>query len=383
MSNHVKLLFVSGLLVSLILILIPGGAEAAEVSTGGDITIEEGEIIDEDVYFFGDTVTVGGVIKGDAVIFAREVTLSGTVEGSFFVFAETVKISGEVKGTVRGAANTVQLLGTSGRDLMMAANTISVEGDIGDDFFGAANSGSLTGSVGRDVKASINRLGINGTVGGDVTAYVGELVFGPEAVIEGDVAYTSEKTAAVDDRAVIRGAMERKEPPALRHIDSPVRTAWSVVRPVLSLLVVSLLVALLFPVLTAGTAQTIKEKPGLSAAYGALVIFVVPFAALFLLFTLIGMPLGILSMLLYAVLIYLSRIFAGYFLAQVAFARFGWRLHPAWTALIGVFVLVLLTRLPFVGWLIHLTAVLFAVGAFLLYLFDRKGKRKAVEAHAE
>jgi len=166
--------------------------------------------------------------------------------------------------------------------------------------------------------------------------------------------------------------MERLDPPAERPVTTPLRNAWSVVRPVLSILVAALLMALIFPFLTSGTAQKIKEKPGLSLGVGALVVFVVPLAALFLLITVVGIPISFLSMLLYLVLLYLTRIFAGFFLARVVFERYNKQFHPVWTALIGVFVLVLLTNIPYVGWLIHLAAVLFAAGAFILYLVEKK-----------
>lgn len=363
---------------SLFLIFTPGLAEAAVLLTGDDSTISPGETVYDDVYLFGETVAISGTVLGDAVIFANEAVIDGTVTGSLLVVAQTVSITGDVQGTIRGGANTIFFQGSTGRDLMMGANTISINGSIGQDYFGAANNSTVSGSVGRNIHTSMNRLVIDSTVGGDINAYTSELIFGPNAKVDGAVTYTSETDATVDKQAVIIGAMKRLDPPSKTMIASPGRSAWGFIRPILSLLAVALLMVLLFPVLTAGTARTIKAKPGLSVGYGALIVFVAPVAALILLITVIGIPISFLSMLLYMVLIYLTRVFAGYFLAQITLERFGKNLHPVWTALFGVLVLALLIKIPYVGWLIHLTAVLFAAGAFILYMVGKKEETTAL-----
>ncbi len=384
MHIYQRLFPVMFVIVSLLLIvMVPFNAEAAEISSGDALTVEAEEIIDDDLYFFGNTVNINGVVLGDAIIICRDVTIDGKIEGSLLVFAETIRINGEIVGTARGGANNIYFQGTTGRDLMMAANSISINGSVGNDLFVGANSASLTGVVGRDILASINRLFINGPVGGDVRAYVSELIFGSAARVGGQVTYTSENEAVVNNEAQISGSLSRLDPPSETIAASPGRTAWSFVRPILSLLAVAALMTLLFPLLTSGTALTIKNKPGASIGYGSLMVFLVPITALILLVSIVGIPIGIISMLLYIILIYLTRIFAGYFLAQVVFEHFGKKIHPVWTGLAGVFVLALLIQIPYLGWLIHLVSVLFAAGAFIVYLAGEKKQPAAVEARAD
>ncbi len=367
------------IIILLLLVVIPLDAEAAEISSGDVLTVEAAEIIDDDLYYFGDTVIINGTVLGDAIIFCREATIDGKVEGSLLVFAETIRINGEIVGSARGGANSVIFQGSTERDLMMAANTISFSGVVGNDLFVGASSADLTGVVGRDIRASMNRLTVDGPVGGDLKAYVNELIFGSSAIVDGKVTYTSENEAVVSSGAVISGTLDRLDPPSETVLASPGRTVWSFIRPILSLLAVTVVMTLLFPVLTSGTALTIKNKPGKSIGYGALVIFVTPIAALLLLITVVGIPIGFLSMLLYIVLIYLTRIFTGFFLADIVFERFNKNVHPVWTGLVGVFVLALLIKIPYLGWLIHITAVLFAAGALIIYLAEEKKKPDSLE----
>jgi len=326
----------------LILFLATNPVEAATVEYGESITIGAEETIDDDIYCFGDTVNISGTILGDAVIFARQANIDGTVRGSLLVFAETIRISGNSAGSVRGAANSFSFNGSTSGDLMVAAD----------------------------------RLNINGSVQRDIYAAVGNLFLGPETVVGGNVNYYSTDEAALHEEAIIGGTLERTVPRE-HETAAPARSIWSFVRPILSLLLVTALIVLLFPNISRGTINTIKEQPSLSLGIGALIVFTTPLAAILLLLTVIGAPLSILSILTYAVLLYLTRIFAGYFLGRLAFDRMGKELHPLWVALIGVLVLSLLVKIPYIGWFIHLVAVIFAAGALLLHLTGKKKEQKA------
>jgi cytoskeletal protein CcmA (bactofilin family) len=359
-------------------------AEAAKIEAGDNLNVGAGELIDDDLYLFGEVITVSGIVTGDAVLFGREVVVDGNIMGSLLVFAETIRIDGNVAGTVRGGSNSFLFHGSSGRDLMIMANSITVSGPVGQDLFAAANNGTVTGSVGRDLKISMNRLIVDGPVGGDINALVSELVIGPNALVSGKVTYTSETEATINNQAVIGGNITRLEPPKTEVTGrSAGRSVWGFVRPILSLLFVALLMILLFPAVTKGSAAMIGEKPTSSLGTGALIVFVAPIAALILLATVIGIPVSFLSMLLYIVLIYLSRVFAGYFLAELAFNKFGVELHPVLKALVGVLVLALIFKIPYIGWLIHLAAVIFGSGAFIHYMLHQKSDEQPVPEIAE
>ncbi len=379
MISKRRILFSVVTIMLALFLLTPGSVWAASVTTGDALTISAGEVVEDDVYLFGDVVTISGLVRGDAVVFCREAIIDGTIEGSLLVFAETIRIDGEIVGTVRGGANSIFFSGTTSRDLMMAANTLSISGKVGQDLFGAGNSIIITGSIGRDVLASMNRLVIDAPVGGNINAYTSDLVIGPRAVVSGGITYTSGNEASIDGGAVISGQLKRLDPPAKQAVSGPGRSVWSFIRPILSLLALTLLMVLVFPGLTKGTAGMIGEKPGSSAGYGAMVVFGAPLAAVILLITIIGIPISLLSMLLYIVLLYTARVFAGYYLAWLFFKRINKELHPVWIALSGVLVLALLIQIPYMGWLINLAAVIFASGAFLLYLHGKGNKVEATE----
>ena len=379
MLCKVKKMLTAPMFLIALLLVVPGSALAATVTTGDAVTIGAQEVIDDDVYLFGDVVTISGLIRGDAVVFCREAIIDGTIDGSLLVFAEDIRIGGDIAGTARGGANSIIFSGTTGRDFMMAANTLSISGKVSQDLFGAANRIAVTGSIGRNILASMRHLFINAPVGGNIDAYTSNFVVGPRAVLSGSVTYTSSNEASVDSSAIVSGQLKRLDPPSEQAVFRPGWSVWRFIRPILSLLALALLMILVFPRFTAGTAAMIGEKPGASAGYGALLILVAPLAALVLLITVIGIPIGIMSMLLYGALLYTARVFAGYYLAKLFFNRISKELHPVWIALCGVLVLALLIKIPYLGWFINLAAVIFASGALLLYLNGKSRTKALVE----
>ncbi len=370
----------------LIMFLLPPGlpVEAAKIDAGDNLTVGGNELIDDDLYLFGEVIMVSGRVDGDAALFGREVVVDGNIMGSLLVFAETVRITGNVSGTVRGASNSFSFSGSSGRDLLIMANTLTMTGTVGQDIFAAASNGTITGSVGRDIKSTFNRLIADGPVGGDINAVINELIIGPNAQVSGKLTYTSEAEATINKEAVVGGKITRLDPPKTEVTGVTAgRSAWGFMRPILSLLFAALLMILFFPVVTNGSADMIRENPVPSLGTGALIVFVAPIAALALLITVIGIPVSFLSMLLYVVLLYLSRVIAGYFLADLALNKFGVELHQVLKVLIGVLVLALIFKIPFIGWLVHLAAVIFGSGAFMHYMTTKKTGTEPVLADTE
>jgi len=77
-TNNVSIMLATVLLV-MVLVLFAIPAEAATILTGDNLTVEAGEIIDDDLYLFGETITVSGIVSGDAILFGNEVVVDGQV----------------------------------------------------------------------------------------------------------------------------------------------------------------------------------------------------------------------------------------------------------------------------------------------------------------
>ena len=57
-------------------------ASSIEFRAGQNVTIAEGEVIDDDLYVTGEIITIRGTVRGDVVAAGREITFDGAALGA-------------------------------------------------------------------------------------------------------------------------------------------------------------------------------------------------------------------------------------------------------------------------------------------------------------
>src|SRR5688500_8264308 len=241
-----------GLLVAVILALTPSTAAAAEIRSGQDITIGVNETIDDDLYVFGNNISILGTVRGDVVAFGQSVSVDGTITGDLIAPAGTIASRGQVGGRVRGAGASIALNGRVTNDLIFAGNeiTVSNNGRVGRDAVIAGTTATLSGPVGRDVRAGATTLRIDGPVGRDVVAQVDQLQLTDNASVEGSLTYTSASEAQIANPGSVRGRTERRVPESTTETpvaEGPAALALDWIKGLVGLLILGLLVAFFFP----------------------------------------------------------------------------------------------------------------------------------------
>jgi cytoskeletal protein CcmA (bactofilin family) len=167
------------LIIPLFLVVMFGFGTAITVDAvefDEDGIIEEGEVIDDDLFIANDTVEINGVVNGDVFAGGSVVKVNGTVNGSLVIGAQTVQMNGDVTGSVYTGSSTLTLGSEAevGRNLYFGGfNLTTEEGSyIYRDMLVAGYQALLFGEVGRDVRAAVGALEINGVIGNDVFAEV-------------------------------------------------------------------------------------------------------------------------------------------------------------------------------------------------------------------
>src|SRR5262245_37023009 len=113
------------LLVTTILVLVSFSFPSYAIDIRGNrptVTVAAGEMVDDSLLAYGDTVIIDGTITGDLIAAARRVKITGTVQGDVLCAAENVEIGGNVEGNVYGVGESVQLTGIA-RNLYAAGQT--------------------------------------------------------------------------------------------------------------------------------------------------------------------------------------------------------------------------------------------------------------------
>lgn len=115
-------------------------------------------------------------------------------------------------------------------------------------------------------------------------------------------------------------------------------------------------------------ADSIKSNPVSSLGWGALLLFATPIAAIIVCCTVIGLPLGIIGLVLYGIAIYLSQIPVALCIGRLIIGRFreveskGIMVGAMAT---GLAILTLLMWIPILGFLIGLATAIFGLGSLI------------------
>ena len=105
------------LAAAFLVLLLPSTALAAEPRPGETVVVGPNEVINDDLYAVGGTITVEGTVNGDLGAFGGTITVTGLAVGG------TVVINGPVREDVLvgGGTMTVGPAAQVGRDLYLGA----------------------------------------------------------------------------------------------------------------------------------------------------------------------------------------------------------------------------------------------------------------------
>ncbi len=215
---------------------------------------------------------------------------------------------------------------------------------------------SIEGTVREDVFVLNGDTEISGTVNGDVVVFKGDVTVRSGAEIGGDLVTQGDPT--VEEGATIRGS--RTNVATKFDYDTEGfagRFAWWLGYTV-SVLILGLLLLAFAPQLDEGVVEAIRARLGSSIGWGIALFFLLPIAAVILLVTVVGIPLGLF------VLFALALIYTiGYTVATHGVGRLVMRTSSRYVAfLVGLVILRALALIPVVGGLLWLIATAWGLG---------------------
>jgi hypothetical protein len=335
-------------------------------AAGGMVNLTD--TVEGDAFLAGGHVTVATEVNGDLVAAGGEVSIGGGVGDDLYAAGGNVKVDAMVTGNARIAGGDVEI-----GPATVIAGAVSLTG--GRVEFDGNSHGYL------QVSAADVRL--NGQVHGDAEVRSEDLVIGPDTQIGGKLVYRGPSAPVVPEGAVIAGGLEFHETNAghyLKETREPIRQTVTWVGSILwylGVFVAATLFLLAFPGFATRAADAIGRDPWPVLGLGLAVLVCVPFVAVILLITIIGIPLALLVIPLYLLLLFLGWVTAALFVAHrgLAVARsgqpvtLGWRLLALLLALVA---LSLVRHVPMVGGLIAFVALIAGIGALVWQAWSRR-----------
>ncbi len=335
-----------------------------------------------DRFVAGAAVTERAEVGGDLLAAGGSVDVYGAVDGDAVVAGGTVRLDSDVAQSVYAAGGRVTLVDRVGHNARLAGAQVQLEPS-------AHVAGNLTVTGGRielrgTIDGSVGAAGadvlIDARIGGDVEVAARSLALGPAARIDGNLRYRSNETLQRDPAAQVRGSVERLgagagagagaaeggEGRAMRWVGTGLLVLWTIGLTLLAAIAVALL-----PRATASLSQALHRQPGWALLLGFAVLACTPIAVLMAFVTVIGIPLGLVLLLVYLMLLPVAWIAAAigvgdWFVARLPSTQPDRVAPRVVAAALAVVLLAFLTQVPWVGGWIAFVVLIAGLGALAL-----------------
>ncbi|HAU07454.1 MAG: hypothetical protein UW46_C0006G0010 [Candidatus Yanofskybacteria bacterium GW2011_GWF1_44_227] len=348
-------------------LLLPAVALGATFTSGSNPTVGSSEIVSDDLYIAGSSVSVTGTIIGDLFAAGQSVLISNQVSQDLFSAGNNVVITANVDDDVKIIGNTVFIQGNVGGDAMIGGNQITVSGgQVGGDLLLGGNSINVEASVRGKARIAGALVYINSTVTGDIIVDATQLKLGPKAVISGNLTYRSPNEMSRDSEAKILGTVSY-ESKAMRNESRPIKafiSFWLIMKA-LMMIVLVFLMGIMFRRYSVEAVETAFKSPWAALGKGFVTVIILPVISILLLVTVVGIPLGILGIISIVALSILSCALTPIFIGSLLYKWLTKKTNfdVSWkTMLIGVAAYIILWFIPFVGYAVISLFSLTAIG---------------------
>lgn len=353
------------------LLLLPFVIQAAEFRAGEQLMLGSEDRITGNLYVAAGTVQVAGSAAADVVGAGGTVLISGPVGGDVLAAGGNVDVLGAVTGDARVAGGNLTVQGPVGGDLLAGGGQVIIGSPtIGGDVAVGAGTVTLSSQVAGTVRIAGGDVVVDGPIAGDLYVRAETVTLTKRAAIAGNFTYTAKNEAVREEGASVAGETVYT-PIAKGDWKAPEKGNMAAVAffgifiKFLMQLTAALVVALFFrryaeQLVAGGIGEAL---PALGLGFVSLVVW--PVAAILLLVTMIGVPLGIMALLGYVLLLIFAWILAPVVLgAYLHKAFFKPMLHEiSWrTILLGAVAYTVLSFIPIIGWLVQFALMLVVLG---------------------
>ncbi|MFA6307026.1 MAG: polymer-forming cytoskeletal protein [Patescibacteria group bacterium] len=374
------------LLAGLVLLFLPFTVSAYSIKTDDSVYVPKSETIEGNLYAAGANVTIEGKVTGDVFCAGQAINISGEVAGDVICAGQSISVSGNVGGSLRAVGNSINLSGKVSRNVMAFGASIlsSASSSVGWDMMTFGAFGQIAGNVGRDLYGGLGQASLSGQIGKNVNLNFGQqnkksdkpaLILTGTAVIGGDVKYTSNQEATIENGAVVKGEVIHNFPKitAKKSGANGIGWWWGKIISLFSALVLGLVLISFWREQIIKITDLMLKKVGPSLGWGVLALLLTPIAAIILLITIIGIPLSLILMALWLIAMYVSKILAGILIGRSFLSNYWLKQKDSLilAMIIGIIIAYLIFALPIIGSFVALLAVLWGLGGILLALKNK------------
>jgi hypothetical protein len=362
-----------GLLVGLCL----GGAvwvHAIQFNSEERLDLPTQNVISDSWYAAAQEMQIAGTLQYDAYIAASKIVFQGVINQDLCLLTQEGLLSGVVGGDLRAVGDVLKISTRVHESLVVVARDLRIENNayIKEGMAVVAQKFVFTGTVLGKADILGGDIELDGSMGGDVSVRGKKLRIGPNARIDGLLTYYSGQPVVLTSGA---------RAPRMKWINTSLDAAkenWWVSRFgklsvdiffgilfSLTFLLVGLLLVWLMPSFTQRFGVAVQTKFWPSLGWGLVLLIGIPLGIVLLLISILGIPLALILGLLYLGGIFLARLGVAYWVGALIFSR-SQNKKPVLAFLTGYVILALLSFIPVLGFVMNWAAIVIGLGALAL-----------------
>ena len=357
--------------------------KAYVVKSDDFIYVAKDEVVEGNLYFGSKSITIEGEVLGDVIGVSPNIQINGHITGDLISASQNIQVNGQIDGNIRVLATLTTISGNVNKNLNFAGESLILENNstIGQDVLIAASNTELKGKIKGNAHGMSSNLLILGSIDKDVDVlldkakrknYVNTLKIGEQAEIGGKLTYRAGKEAIIETEN-IKGEILRKEPDVS---NKPKFDFSSLIYSLLSLFVLSIILRALFKEQLKKIKRALIEKNIKLSGYGVLFLFATPIIVLFLMISIIGLPIAIIILIIWGLILYLSKVVVAMALGDYIFRKLKkQKIHAYIRILVGLVIVCVFVRIPYIGWVFSLLIAILGMGTFYELTLNKKNNQ--------
>jgi hypothetical protein len=371
------------LLLALVSLLLPASALGARVpaSFSAARALLLASSSPGNAYLAGASVVVTAPVTGDLSAVGGSVVVAAPVAGDELLLTGSASSRAPIGGDFRALGWSTNIEEPVAGDVVAFGYSVYDAGRAGGSVFIIAANATLTNGAAGPVTIYGNNISLAGDFSGDVTIVAsGRVALADGTVIRGKLSYEAPDVAAIPASATLTGGVEYTNASYLPSAGTSRILALTSIglflfARILGTLILAGLLTGLFPELAkAVTERAYARRPRsvlLTALLGFAILAATPVLLILLSLTFVGLGLALLLFILYALLAFLSVMYAGILLGGMFARRFALRDTVLWRdGVLGMLALSLVALVPIAGLSVVLLLTVFSAGALARLFSD-------------
>lgn len=330
----------------------------------------------DDTFYASEKVEIKG--EKDHTIFAagKDVTVNSTVDGMVFAAGYDVNVKG-TQDYVFAAGETVDIENAGSKELFAAGANVNIKNSELRDTFVSANRVTVESSKMRNAYIAGEKVVIDSTIEGNLKVNASRIIIAENAVVTGTLEYPESASIDISKEATISKTKSYAYP--TKSKTKKTTDVTDLFFSGISMVIISLLLLLI----NKSVYKKIEEydkgasKIVTTMLIGTAFLIVIPIIILVLFMTGIGVSLGLLLLICYGVLFYLSVIPTAYYIGKWIMKD---KINDYSILAISVLCAYIIRMLPVVGKIFCFASLIFGLGVYtnLIYGMISKENKKEV-----